>query len=157
DPARLSESARVLRTQRYIRDAVITTTPAPGDSVDALVQTRDEWALGFSVRVDPMGPRALKALRITEQDLFGRGMLAQLRYDYYGRHAGVVVDLLDRQFLGSRTDAEVTAGRSSVGPDWELGLRRTFESEYDRIAWRTAVRYREEPFYFSSTQFGSVA
>jgi hypothetical protein len=68
-----------------------------------------------------------------------------------------VFDLLDRQFLGSRTDAEIVAGRSSVGPDWELSLRRTFESEFDRVGWRASARYREEPFYMASSVFGAAA
>ncbi|MFI5279164.1 MAG: hypothetical protein ACHQU1_01615 [Gemmatimonadales bacterium] len=157
EPDRLRESARVLRGPGYIRSASITTRQAPGDSVDVEVLTRDDWALGGSVAVNASGPRALRAIRITENDLFGRGMLGQVHYDYYGRHAGLVFDVLDRQFLGSRTDAEVVAGRSSVGPDWEFSVRRTFESEFDRVGWRAAVRYREEPFYMASTVLGSAA
>ncbi|MFI5206392.1 MAG: hypothetical protein ACHQU8_03970 [Gemmatimonadales bacterium] len=157
DPERLRESARVLRSPGYIRSAVITTRLVRGDSVDVDVVTRDDWALGGSVAVNASGPRALRAIQITENDLFGRGMLGQVHYDYYGRHAGLVFDVLDRQFMGSRTDAEVVAGRSSVGPDWELSFRRPFESEYDRVGWRAAVRYREEPFSMVSTVFGSAA
>jgi hypothetical protein len=157
DPERLRESGRVLRRTPYIRSATLTTRPAPGDSVDVAVQTRDEWALGGAVAVNASGPRALRAVRITENDFFGRGMLAQARYDYYGRHIGLVFDVLDPQFMGTRTDAEIIGGRSSVGPDWELSLRRTFESEYDKVAWRVAVRYREEPFTMVSTVYGSVA
>lgn len=157
DPDRLRESARVLRSPGYIRSAVITARRAPGDSVDVDVVTHDDWALGGGVAFNASGPRALRAIRITENDLLGRGMLGQVHYDYYGRHVGLVFDVLDRQFLGSRTDAEVVAGRSSVGPDWEFSFRRNFESEYDRVAWRAAVRYREEPFYMASTVFGSAA
>ncbi len=157
EPERLRESARVLRSQRYIRSAVLTTRRAPGDSVDVDVVTRDDWALGGSARISASGPRGLKAVRISENDLFGRGMFGQVRYDYYGRHAGLVFDVVDRQFLRSRTDAEIVAGRSSVGPDWEFSFRRTFESEYDRVGWRAAVRYREEPFNMASTVYGSVA
>jgi hypothetical protein len=156
DPVRLAESARVLRSYRYLRSAVITTTPAPGDSVDVDVLTRDEWALGGSIRISSRGYRPLKAVRITENNTFGRGMLTQFSYEYFGRHAGLVADVLDRQFLGGRSDAEVVAGKSSVGPVGELSWRRTFESEYDRVGWRLAVRYREEPFNFGSSVFGSV-
>ena len=156
DPARLVESVRVLRSQRYIRTAEMVAVPAPGDSVDILVGTNDEWALGGSIRISPSGSRAFKALRITENDLLGRGMLAQLNYEYLGRHPGIVLDVLDRQFLGGRSDMELVGGRSSVGPVGEVSWRRSFESEYDRIAWRAAVRYRDEPFSFSSSVFGSV-
>lgn len=157
DLDRLRESARVLRSPGYIRSVVMTVRRAPGDSVDVDVATRDDWALRGDVNFNPGGTPALRAVRIVENDLLGRGMLGQVRYDYYGRRAGLVLDLLDRQFLGSRSDAEIVAGRSSVGPDWELSFRRTFESEYDRVGWRAAMRYREEPFYLTSAVFGSAA
>jgi hypothetical protein len=157
DPARLRESARVLRGGRYIRSAVLTARPAPGDSVDVNVQTRDDWALFGSFNINPSGPRQIRAIGLTETDLFGRGMLGQVRYDYYGRHVGLVFDVLDPQFMGGRVDAEIVAGRSSVGPDWELSLQRSFESEYDKAGWRAAARYREEPFVMTSTVYGSVA
>jgi len=155
DPRRLAESVRILRAQPYIRSAEIVTTPAPNDAVDVEVQTRDEWALSGSVRVDTDGRRALKAARVTEENLFGLGVLGQVRYDYFGRRAGFVLDVLDRQFLG-HTDGEVVAGRTSVGPVGEVSLRRMFESEFDRVGWRADARYREEPFVFSARPFGTV-
>lgn len=155
DPRRFRETARVLRNQPYVLDAVVTASDA-GDSVDVLVRTRDEFALGGSIRLDAGGTRQLKGFRITENNFFGQGMLTELRYDYLGRHAGIVLDVLDRQLLGGRSSAEVTGGRSSVGPVWEASWRRTFDSEYDRAGWQTGARYREEPFNFSSTLFGSV-
>jgi len=156
DPARLAESARILRAQPYLRSAELVTTPAPGDAVDVDVQTRDDWALGGSLRIDTDSGRVIKAASITEDNLFGRGMLAQLRYDYFGRQAGLVLDLLHRQVLG-HNDAELVVGRTSVGPVAELSLRRAFESEFDRYGWRTAVRYRKEPFVLKSNQFGTVS
>ena len=151
---RLVESARVLRAQTYLRSAEIVTTPPVGDSVDVIVRVRDEWGLDGSVRVDT-DPVALRAVRLTEQNLLGIGMLYQLRYDNLGRQPGYVVDVLHRQFPG-RTDAELVAGRTSTGPVLELAFRRVFESEYDDIAWRADGRRREEPFALGSESLGTV-
>jgi hypothetical protein len=156
DPARLAESARILRAQSYLRSADLVTTPAPGGAVDVEVQTRDDWALGGSIRIDTDSGRVIKAARLTEDNLFGLGMLAQLRYDYFGRRAGLVLDLLHRQVFG-HNDGELVVGRTSVGPVGELSLRRTFESEYDRYGWRAAARYRKEPFVLKSNAFGTVS
>ncbi len=155
DPGRLAESERILRAQPYIRSAVITTAPAPGDSVDIEVTTRDEWSLGGNIRIDTREGKGVKAARVTETNLFGIGVFGQLRYDYFGRKAGLVVDVLDPQLPGL-DDAEVALGSSSVGPVGEISLRRTFESEYDRSAWRASARWREEPFVFHSSAFGTV-
>jgi len=156
DPARLAESRRILRAQTYLRSADLVTTPAPGGAVDVEVQTRDDWALSGSIRIDTDTGRTIKAARLTEDNLFGLGMLAQLRYDYWGRRAGLVLDLLHRQAFG-HSDAELVVGRSSVGPVAELSLRRVFESEFDRFGWRAAARYRLEPFVLKSNAFNTVS
>lgn len=156
DPERLTESARILRAQPYLRSAEIVTMPAPGGAVDIEVQTRDDWALSGSFRIDTDSGRAIKAARLTEDNLFGLGMLAQLHYDYFGRRAGLVLDLLHRQVLG-HNDAELVVGRSSMGPVGELSLRRDFESEFDRYGWRASARYRKEPFVLKSAAFNTVS
>lgn len=155
DLGHLFESARVLRALSWIRTAVVTTSPAPGDSVDVEVTTQDEWSLGGNVRFDAGHERPLRAARITEGNLLGRGILAQVRYDDYGRNPGFVVDVIHPQFPG-RTDAEFVAGRTSVGPVGEITFRHGFESEFDRFAGRVSVRWREEPFIFKSTRFNTV-
>ena len=156
EPDRLLESARVLRTQSYLRSAEITTTAPVGDSVDVIVRVRDELGLDGSFRVDTDGGLKLRAIRVTEQNLLGLGMLYQLRYDNLGRHPGMVVDALHRQFLG-RTDAELVAGRTSTGPVLELAFRRLFENEFDHVAWRLDGRRREEPFALASESLGTVS
>ncbi len=151
----LSESERIIRSQPYIRSAVITTVPAPGDSIDVEVTTRDEWSLGGSIRVDTKSGKGIKAARLTEENLFGLGIYSQLRFDYYGRKAGLVLDLGQPELFG-HADGGLVAGNTSVGPVGELSLRRKFESEYDRFAWRAVGRWRKEPFILASAQFGTV-
>ena len=155
DPVRLAESERILRSRAWLRSAVIVTTPAPGDSVDLEVTTRDDWTLGGNLRVDTRHARPLRAARLTETNLLGRGIYAQGRYDDYGRRAGFSADVVHYQLPG-HSEGEVLAGRSSVGSVGEVALRRPFESEFDHIGWRVTARWREEPFLFHSTQFGFV-
>lgn len=155
DPGQLAESERILRAQPYIRSAAIVTTPATGDSIDVEVTTRDEWSLGGSVRFDTESGKGIKAARITESNFLGRGVFGQLRYDYFGRRAGLVVEVAQPEVF-KHSDAGFVVGRTSVGPVGELSLRRAFESEYDRFAWRTAARWRQEPFLFRSALYGTV-
>jgi hypothetical protein len=156
DRRRLVETARVLRDQAYLRSAELIATPVPGDSVDIEVRTEDELALDANARLDLGDNRTLKSARLNEDNLLGRGVLAQLRYDYLGRRAGMVVDVLHRQVMG-RNDAELAIGRTSIGPVGEVAVRRMFESEYDRTAFRFDVRWREEPFAMRADSFGTVS
>lgn len=155
DLRRLAESERILRAQPYIRSATITTAPAPGDSIDVEVTTRDEWSLGGSVRFDTKSGKGIKAARLTEENLLGLGIYAQLRFDYFGRKAGFVAEVIQPEVFG-HADVGYVAGHTSVGPVSEISLRRDFESEYDRYAWRVLARWRKEPFLLRSTQFGTV-
>ena len=156
DIGRLAESERILRSLPFIRTAIITTTPAPGDSVDVVVATRDEWSLGGDLRIDTRSSSPLRAARLTETNLFGAGVFAQTRYDDYGRKPGVAADVLVHQ-LWQHADAEVAGGRSSVGPLAAASVRKVFQSEYDEVAWGASIRYREEPFLFTSLRYGTVA
>ena len=156
DRRRLMETARLLRDQAYLRSAQIVMTPVPGDSVDIEVRTEDELALDANARLDLGDNRTIKSARITEDNLLGRAVLTQLRYDYLGRRAGLVADVLHRQVAG-RNDAELVIGRTSIGPVGEAAFRRMFESEYDRTAFRFDVRWREEPFALRSDSFGTVS
>jgi hypothetical protein len=70
-PLKLSESERLLRNSRFIRDAVIRVSPAEGSSgeVDVTVITQDLWTLTVSTVVTS---DRLK-VRLTEHDMFGLG------------------------------------------------------------------------------------
>ena len=155
DPVRLAESERILRARAWLRSAEIVTTPAPGDSVDLEVATRDDWALGGELRIDTRQASPLRGARITETNLFGRGIYAQGRYEDNGRRRGFLADVIDYQVLG-HSELEVLAGRTSVGPAGEVSLRRPFESEFDHVGWRVSSRWREEPFVYHTTLLGNV-
>jgi len=154
DPARLAETARVLRAQPYIRDVRITTLEGDGGPL-VLVRTRDEWSLRLDGRVRTDQGWPLRRLGITEENLFGRAIRAQLRYDLRRRRPGYDLDLTHHQLLG-RLDAQVIGGRSSVGAVAEQRVLRPFESEYDRVAWRESARFRKEPFELIHPAFGRV-
>src|SRR5204862_539465 len=87
--------------------------------------------------------------------LFGLGMYAQVRFDNYGRQPGLVTDLMMRDVAGHAA-VQVAGGRTSVGPVGEASMTRRLESEYDPVAWRASVRWREEPFVYNSLVYGSV-
>jgi len=158
DGRRLAETERLLRAQGYVRSAVITTSPAPGGAVDVDVRTRDDWTLGGSLSYDPgRDERRLRRLRLAEDNLLGRGMRGQVRYRHLERDAGFDVSVLDRHLFGRRLDGLFVVGHSGVGPVGEQVVVRAFETEFDRVAWREASRYRKEPFVLQSAALGGVA
>lgn len=155
DPARLAETARVLRAQPYIREAVIVPVAAPDGGVDVLVETRDEWSLRAGIRFADNSGFPVRQVRVAEENVLGRGLRVQLRYDGQRRHPAYDVDATTHQFLGG-LEAQGVAGRSSVGLVGEERVLRPFKSEYDRVAWRESARYRKEPFLLIAPALGWV-
>ena len=156
DPRRLSETERLLRARPYIRSATVEAHPTADGGVRVTVRVRDEFSLEVRGTLQNGGEVPLRRLVLTEDDVVGRGIHAQMYYNSFGRRAAVYGDLLDHHFLNRRLEAELTLGKSEVGPVGEESLRRAFESDFDRVAWRESARYRKEPFPLVSTALGTV-
>ena len=155
DPRRLSETERLLRARPYIRSAMVVPVATGDGGVRILVLTRDELSLEVRLRLRG-GGFPVKRLVVTEDNVVGRGLHLQTLYNDFGRRPAYYEDALDHHFLGRRLEAEVTAGKSEVGPVGEETIRRAFESEFDRVAWRESVRYRKEPFPLVSPALGTL-
>jgi len=156
DPRRLAETERLLRARPYIRSASVVALATADSGVTVLVQTRDEFSLEVRLRIQRGGELPARRFVLTEDNVLGRGVHAQWYYNTFGRRSAYYGDVLDHHFLGGRLEAEVTGGKSEVGPVGEETIRRAFETDFDRVAWRESVRYRKEPFPLVSTSLGTV-
>jgi hypothetical protein len=156
DPRRLAETERLLRARPYIRSASVVPVATVDSGVAVVVETRDEFSLEVRLRIKGGGELPARRAVVTEDNVAGRGIHAQWSYNNYGRRSAYYGDVLDHHFLGGRLEAEVTAGKSEVGPVGEETVRRAFETDFDRMAWRESVRYRKEPFPLVSTALGTV-
>lgn len=156
DPRRLAETERLLRTRPYVRSAMVVPVAAADSGVTVLVQTRDEFSLEVRLRLAGGGELPARRFVMTEDNVLGRGIRAQWNYNSFGRRSAYYGDVLDHHILGQRLEGEVTAGKSEVGPVGEETLRRAFETDFDRVAWRESARYRKEPFPLVSTGLGTV-
>jgi len=123
--------------------------------VRILVETRDELSLEVRLRLRG-GGFPVKRLVVTEDNVLGRGLHLQTFYDDFGRRPAYDLDALDHHLFGRRIESELTAGKSEVGPVFEETIRRAFESDFDRVAWRESVRYRKEPFPLVSPTMGTI-
>jgi len=156
DPRRLAETERLLRARPYIRTASVLPLATADSGVAVLVQTRDEASLEVRLRLAGGGELPARRFVLTEDNMLGRGIHTQWYYNSFGRRSAYYGDVLDHHFLGGRLEAELTGGKSEVGPVGEETMRRAFETDFDRVAWRESVRYRKEPFPLISTSLGTV-
>ena len=156
DPRRLQESERLLRARPYIRSAAVTAAPTGDGGVTVLVQTRDELSLEGRLAVVTSGGYLMRHVAFGEENVLGRGVSFYGDFNDEGRRAAIDADALDPHFLARRLDLELEGGRSEVGPVAQETIRRAFESDFDRVAWRESLRYRKEPFTLVSTALGGA-
>ena len=156
DPRRLRETERLLRARPYIRSAQVVAVPTADSGVAVLVETRDELSLEGRLRISGGPGFPVRHVSLGEENLMGLGIRAQTQYSGEGRRPSYYANLLDPHFLGQRLDLELEGGKSEVGPVGEETIRRAFESDFDRMAWRESMRYRKEPFALVSTALGTV-
>jgi hypothetical protein len=156
DPRRLRETERLLRARAYIRSADVVPIATADGGVAVLVITRDEFSLSGRLRIGRGGDFPVKHVGFGEENVLGRGIRVQTDYSDLGRRATFRAELLDRHFLGRRVEAELEGGKSQAGPVVAETVRRAFESDFDRVAWRESVQYRKEPFSLVSTALGGV-
>jgi len=156
DPRRLQETERLLRARPYLRSAVVVPLATEDSGVEVLVETRDEASLEGHLQVGGGGDSPFKHVSLGEENLLGRGIRVQAQYTDVGRRASYDGDVLQPHLMGQRVAAELEGGKSEVGPVLEETVRRNFESDFDRVAWRESVRYRKEPFPLVSTALGTV-
>ena len=155
DPRRLAETERLLRARPYIRSATVVPIATADGGVRIVVTTRDELSLEVRLRLRG-GGFPVKRFLVTEDNVLGRGLHFQTFYNDFGRRPAYYVDALDHHLFGRRIEAELTAGKSEAGPVAEESIRRAFESEFDRVAWRESARYRQEPFTLVSPTIGTI-
>jgi hypothetical protein len=156
DPRRLAESERLLRARPYIRSASVVPVATADSGVTVLVQTRDEFSLEVRLHLERGGELPARRFVLTEDNVLGRGIHVQWYYNSYGRRSAYFGNVLDHHVLGGRLEAELVGGKSEVGPVGEETVRRAFETDFDRVAWRESVRYRKEPFPLVATSLGTV-
>ncbi len=156
DPRRLQETERLLRARPYIRSALVAAVPTADGGVTILVQTRDDLSLEGRLAVGGGGGAFVRHISLGEEDVLGRGIRVQSQYSDEELQPSFYANVLDPHFLSQRLELELDGGRSEVGPVAEETIRRAFESDFDRLAWRESIRYRKEPFALVSTALGTV-
>jgi hypothetical protein len=145
DSLRVQESERLLRSQRYINRARISAYPVAGaDSVDVIVQERDEFSL---ILDGSMSPSTFTA-GLKETNLFGLGHQAQVDYewDYDGRINNYGYEYNIPNILGTYISADLVyhwkpADSSEVK---RLSVNRPFYSPLTRWAGGADILYQAE-------------
>lgn len=149
DPARVRESARILREFRFIATADAFSIPQPDGTRHVVVDTRDEWTFKISVGVRFEDGLQFDGAGAVEENFLGRGITVGAFYlDRDERRD--VGGLLEMPAIGSsRWDFRLDASRTRVGNSGSQLFMLPFRGEWSGFAFRQRVAARKDLFNWS--------
>lgn len=153
DPRLLEESARLLRTYRFLGDVQIDAAPPRDGVVDVDVRTRDVWSLNPGVSFGRNGGGNSYGFELQELNLLGRGIELDIDYSSDVDRDGVSLQTLNPHAFGAHNELELFYGDNSDGNRWRarferpfyaLDVRRAFGFDLDDLSQRANVYQRGE-------------
>jgi outer membrane protein assembly factor BamA len=124
------ETARILRSKRYLYDAVIEPTAYDPDTntVDLRVRVRDVWTLSPGVGVGRSGGTNKTRARIVDENFLGRGQYLAVGYTSSVDRSGVSLDFRDDNLFRSWWGVNARYTDNSDGHTSAVAIARPFFS-----------------------------
>lgn len=130
----LEESERILRSNRYIQEASITTTPRGNGVVDVDVETSDVWTLIPRISLSRSGGENDTGIGLKEMNLFGRGIDIEALYKSTVDRDSRLLKYVDRNLGDSWYSLHAVYGDNSDGHTQLIDLQKPFYSLDSRDA-----------------------
>ncbi|MCI5065168.1 BamA/TamA family outer membrane protein [bacterium] len=130
----LSETARVLRTLRYLRDIRVIPIDR-GDVVDVVIEVQDTWTIIPQMSFASGDGRTRKSVGISEGNFLGTGNRAELLYreDEGADTLQAVFD--SRRLLGTKYQGVVGLANGAEGEEYLYDIGDPFRSLAQKTAW----------------------
>lgn len=122
----VDESERLLRSNRYLKDASVELLPADDCVVDVKVRTTDTWTLSPKMRVSRSGGENKTAIGLKEMNLLGTGVFLEAYYSSDVDRQSNTVKFIDRHLADSWYDLEFLYEKSSDGHSTEINFGKPF-------------------------------
>ncbi len=150
DPLLLAESGRILRSYGFIAHADVFAVTQDGGDKHVVVDTQDEWTTRVDMGVSFDGGFQIEGIRVTEENLLGRGVLASVFLKQRKERQDIGARIGFPRLFGTRMDFSTGAGRTRNGSFTDELLSYPFVGEVGRVALRQSYRRRDELFQYSA-------
>ena len=148
---RADETARILRSRRYLYDAVIEPTAYDPDTntVDLRVRVRDVWTLSPGIGVGRSGGTNKTRARIVDENFLGRGQYLAVGYSSTVDRSGLSFDFRDDNLFRSWWGVNARYTDSSDGSTSAVSIGKPFFSMDSRWSAGLQVLSRDQitPLY----------
>jgi outer membrane protein assembly factor BamA len=138
----IAESARILRSRRYLRDAFIRPVAYRDNFVDLEVTTQDVWSFNPGLSFGRSGGKNSTGFELEELNLFGLGSRLGIGFKSDADRDSTTIKFRDPQLGSSWWDLLTEYSDNSDGRLAELSLIRPFYSLDSR--WAAGIELRDE-------------
>jgi outer membrane protein assembly factor BamA len=141
---KLSESERILRANRYIKEASVTPTERCGNQINIKVTTRDNWTLTPGIYVGHSNDRSTSGIKIKEHNLLGLGKSLAISYKQDGVRDSRFISYSDPLLGGTRKRLSASIQDNSDGKGHMFSLDLPFYAFDSRRAWGLKTSNQEQ-------------
>lgn len=136
DAAKLVESERLLRSNRYLRAATIKPVSLCGKDVNISVLTEDHWTLTPSISYKQAGGSRSWSAEIQELNLLGIGKEIKFGIEVSDEETETLFQYLDKNLLGSRHTLSLQQQSLNGDDAWRIALGLPFFGLSEKQSWR---------------------
>ncbi len=126
DPRLLHETARYLRSQKYLYDATVRPIRYRDNRVDILVVTRDVWTLSMGAGLERSGGANTFQVSLEDSNFLGTGRQLDLKYSDDPDRSYQRFRFVDTALFGSRAELRLWYSDNSDGHRQVFDLARPF-------------------------------
>jgi Omp85 superfamily domain len=128
NPKYLEETARNLRTRKYLTNAYVLPEQVCGDAVDVVVITQDAWAIEPQFSFSHTSGDSKTGFAISDANLFGSGNSFKVGYSESELRSAVSYELSNPYFLNKQIALRILHQDTSDGRNNVLSIARPFYS-----------------------------
>jgi acetyl esterase/lipase/outer membrane translocation and assembly module TamA len=150
----LDESARILRSARYLYDASVRPVAVKDGRVDIAVTTRDVWTLNPGLSFSRKGGESTTGFELEELNLFGTGTDLELSRTSGVDRDSTMIEYKDRHVFDSWVRVRAAYADLSDGEYQALEVERPFYALDTR--WTAGVFLAEDEHIESLYDLGKV-
>jgi len=152
----VAESARILRSRKYLGDVYVEVTPVEGDSVDLRFVTRDLWTLELSLQPGGGGGAYSIDFAVSDDNFRGKAQTFEVGYNLSDRRSSGRIALIEPALILPHLQGSIAYGAHEEGNYFVAGLSHamwavTVPWEYGVSVQRTRdnhLFYKEDDYAF---------
>lgn len=138
DRKAIQETARILRTRKYLTTAYIVPDAVCDDEIDILVVTQDSWSLEPQVSFSRKADNSESGFALSDDNILGSGNSVVIGYEQTADRNSIRYSFANPHFLNKPVSVKLSFAETSDGDNSSIYIARPFYSL--NTPWATGIQ-----------------